>query len=232
MQKSQFIKGFSFWKTRHIWAEPALNTGCELFFKMKTNNFLIFIGSTHGFINDFAKQKEIIEKENPEFVLCEELEDLKLDSEEKFLEILKKKHFSEMTKFEEVEKLIKFCFNKNIKLRGIDFHNFGFDKNLQKKIKNKEEPTKEEEEKLNKIIALREKNHLSKILEYQKKSLKPLVIIIGCWHLREGSFLRGNLENYKIIAPCDNKGKILFGPKKGEKIKYCEITSNGAKIKN
>ncbi len=199
---------------------------------MKTNNSLIFIGSTHGFIDDFAKQKEIIEKENPEFALCEELENLKLDSEKKFKDLFKNKKISNMTSFKEVEKLIKFCFDKDIKLIGIDFHNFGFDENLQRKIKNKEEPTKEEEEKLNKIIALREKNHLSKILEYQKKSLKPLVIIVGCWHLREGSFLRENLENYKIIAPCDNKGKILLSPKKCEKIKYCGIISNDVKIKN
>lgn len=199
---------------------------------MKIDNSLIFIGSTHGFIDDFLKQKEIIKKINPEFVLCEELEDLKLDSKEKFLEILNKKHFSEMTQFEEVEKLIKLCFDENIKLIGIDFHNFGFDENLQRKIKNKENLTKEEEEKLNKIIALRERNHLSKISEYQKKTSKPLVIIVGCWHLRENSFLRKNLKNYKIIAPCDNKGKVLFEPKKDTKIKYCEITSNDIQTKN
>ena len=44
-----------------------------------------------------------------------------------------------MTSFGEVEKLIKLCFEKKIKLIGIDFHNFGFDENLQKKIKNQKE---------------------------------------------------------------------------------------------
>lgn len=199
---------------------------------MKIDNSLIFIGSTHGFIEDFLKQKQIIEKINPEFVLCEELEDLILDSKKKFKKIFKKRKISDMTSFEEVEKLIKFCFDKNIKLVGIDFHNFGFDEDLQKKVKNQEELTKGEEEKLSKMIALREKNHFSKILEYQKKSLKSLVIIVGCWHLREDSFLRENLKDYKIIAPCNNQGKILLGPKKGVKIKYCEIISNGVKTKN
>lgn len=210
----------------------ALNIGCNSFFKMKRNNSLIFIGSTHGFIDDFAKQKEIIERTNPDFVLCEELEDLKLDSKEKFNSLFKNRKISNMTSFEEVKKLIQLCFNKNIKLIGIDFHNFGFDKAIQKKIKNKEKLTKEEEEKLNKIIALREKNHLSKILEYQKKTLKPLVITIGCWHLRENSLLRKKLKNYKIIAPLDKSGEVLFEPDEKEEIKYGEIISNGAKAKN
>ena len=199
---------------------------------MKMSNSLIFIGSTHGFIDDFAKQKEIIEEENPEFVLCEELENLKLDSKEKFLEIIKKKHFSEMTKFEEVERLVNLCFNKNIKLIGIDFHNFGFDENLQNKIKSQGELTKEEEEKLNEIINKREKYHLSKILECKEKTNKPIIIIIGCWHLREDSLLRKKLKNYKIIAPIDDKGKVMFAPQKDKKIKYGEIILDDAETED
>ena len=199
---------------------------------MKMSNSLIFIGSTHGFIDDFAKQKEIIEEENPEFVLCEELENLKLDSKEKFLEIIKKKHFSEMTKFEEVERLVNLCFNKNIKLIGIDFHNFGFDENLQNKIKSQGELTKEEEEKLNEIINKREKYHLSKILECKEKTNKPIIIIIGCWHLREDSLLRKKLKNYKIIAPIDDKGKVMFAPQKDKKIKYGEIILGDAETED
>ena len=120
----------------------------------------IFIGSTHSFLDDFSKQKEIISIINPEFVLSEELEDLKLERADQFKEILEKKFISDMTSFGEVEKLIKLCFEKKIKLIGIDFHNFGFDENLQRKIKNQKELTKEEEEKLNKLVE-KERNTIS-----------------------------------------------------------------------
>ncbi len=191
----------------------------------------IFIGHTHSFLDDFIKEKEIIESANPEFVLSEQLENLTLDSKEKYLEILEKRKISNMTSFKEIEKLIKLCFNKNIKLIGIDFPNFGFDINLQEKIKNKKSLTEIEEEKLKKIIKEREKNHFSKILEYNKKTNLPLVIILGCWHLRKGSFLREKLDNYKIIAPLDEKGEVIFEPKEGKEIKYGEITSNGSENK-
>lgn len=185
----------------------------------------IFIGSTHSFLDDFLKQKEIIDTINPEFILSEELEDLKLDTEDKFKEIFEKKFISNMTSFNEVEKLIKLCFEKKIKLIGIDFHNFGFDKNLQKKIKNKKKLTKEEEEKLNDLVEKREKYHLSRILEYKSKTKLPMIIILGCWHLRKDSLLRKKLQNYKIIAPIDDSGEILLEPN-NKNIKYGEIISN------
>jgi len=190
-------------------------------------NSFIFIGSTHGFINDFSKQREVILAVRPEFVLCEELDDLVLNSKGKFEELFKKRRISNMTYFEEVEKLIKLCFEENIKLIGIDFKNFGFDMNLQKKIKNQEDLSPIEEEKLNKISSLREKKHLNKILEYKKKTSYPLVIIVGCWHLREGSLLRKKLKNYKLILPCDKNNKPLFAPNDDKNIKYLEIVSDG-----
>ena len=190
------------------------------------NFSFIFIGSTHSFVDDFSKQEGIINLVKPEFVLSEELENLELDSEDKFKELIKKKSISNMTSFDEVEKLVRLCFNKKIKLVGIDFHNFGFDKNLQKKIKNQEELTKEEEELLEKLTKKREKHHLSKILEYKSKAKNPLVIILGCWHLRKDSLLRKRLKNYKIIAPLDENGEVLFEPSNKE-IKYGEIVSNG-----
>ena len=185
----------------------------------------IFIGSTHSFVDDFLKQEEIIELVKPEFVLNEELENLKLDTEDKFKEILEKKFISDMTSFDEVKKIIKLCFERKINLIGIDFHNWGFDKKLQKKIKNQEEFTKGEEERLNKIVEEREKHHLSKILEYKSKTKRPIIIILGCWHLRKDSLLRKRLKNYKIIAPLDENGEVLFEPSNKE-IKYGEIISN------
>src|SRR3989344_5804517 len=136
----------------------------------------IFIGSTHSFVDDFLKQEEIIKLVKPEFVLSEELEDLKLETENKFKQILEKKIISDMTSFDEVEKLIKLCFEKKINLIGIDFHNFGFDKNLQKKIKNQEELTKEDEEILEEITKKRERQHISKILEYKSKTKRSIVV--------------------------------------------------------
>lgn len=189
------------------------------------NFSFIFIGSTHSLIDDFSKQKEIISSIKPEFVLSEELEDLKLDTEDKFKKILEKKSISDMSSFDEVEKLIKLCSEEKIKLIGIDFHNFGFDKNLQRKIKNQKELTKKDEERLNKIVEEREKLHLLKILEYKSKTKLSLVIILGCWHLRKNSLLRKKLKNYKIIAPLDENGEVLFEPNNSE-IKYGEIISN------
>ena len=187
----------------------------------------IFIGSTHGFIDDFLKQKEIIEAVKPEFVLCENLENLELNSKEKFEEVIKKKKISDMTSFQEVEKLVLFCFSHNIKLIGIDLKNFGFDKTQQKKIKNQEELSKKEESEIERLLFLRERQHLNKIKEYQKKTNKPLVIILGCWYLRDNSLLRNNLENYKIVAPCDKKGNLLMSPPENNDIRYCEIKSDG-----
>jgi hypothetical protein len=189
----------------------------------------IFIGSTHGFIDDFIKQKEIIELINPEFVLCESLENLSLDTKKKFEDILKNKKISNMTSFDEIMNLIELCYDKNIKLIGIDLANFGFDDTLQEKIKKQEKLSKEEENKIKEILKLRDKIHLEKILEYKDKTNSPLIIIIGSWHLRENSFLINALDNYKIVFPCDKKGNLLTEPRNNKKINYCEIIKN-AKI--
>ncbi len=212
--------------------EQASNIGCKnklLFYKMDFS--FIFIGSTHGFIEDFIKQKQIINLLNPEFVLCETLENLSLDTKEKFEEILKNKTISNMTSFDEIKKLIEFCYDKNLKLIGIDLENFGFDNTLQEKIKRQEKLSKKEENKIKEILKLRDKIHLEKILEYKNKTNCPLVIIIGSWHLRENSFLRNSLNNYKIFFPCDKKGNLLTEPQKDKKINYCEIIKNDKKIK-
>ena len=95
----------------------------------------------------------------------------------------------------------------------------------EKEIESRLKSIKEDEERLNKIVEEREKLHLSKILEYKSKTKRPLVIILGCWHLRENSLLRKKLKNYKIIAPLDENGGVLFEPNNSE-IKYGEIISN------
>lgn len=182
---------------------------------------LIFIGDTHGFINDFIKQKEIIEKINPDFVLSENLQNISLDSKEKYEEVLKNKKISNMVSFEEIKEIIEFCYKKNIKLIGMDLENFGFNKNLQKKIKSQEKLSKDEEKEIEKIIKKREEKNLEKIKEYQKKTNKPIIILIGSWHLQKNSLLMNSLNNYKVIFPCNNKKELIFGPTEKE-ISYCE----------
>lgn len=190
------------------------------------NFSFIFIGTTHRFIDDFIKQKEIILKIKPEFILCEELENLVLDSKEKFKKLFKKRTIANMTTFEELENLIRLCFNNNIKLIGIDLKNFGFNKNLQNKIKNKECLSPEEEKKVNDILILREKKHVNNILRYRKKTNLTIIIIIGCWHLRKGSLLRNKIKDYKLIVPYNEKDRPLLGPSKFKKVKYKEIIPN------
>ncbi len=185
---------------------------------------LIFIGDTHGFIDDFDKQKEIINETNPEFVLDERMEDITLDSEDKFISFLKKKQVSNMTSFKEVEDLVKFCKKRRIKLIGIDFRNFGFDKNLQNKIKKQIKLNEEEETLLQEILRKREKRYLEKIREYSKKTDNAIVIILGSWHLREESLIMKKLEKYKVIFPSDKKGNLLIKPNSRDKIIYSEKT--------
>lgn len=188
-----------------------------------SNPPLIFLGDTHGFVDDFIKQKELIDILNPKFVLCESLGNLSLDSRGKFENILKNKIISNMTSFEEIKRLIELCYNKNINLIGIDLPNFGFDGILQEKIKKQEKLTSDEEDKIKEILKLRDKIHLEEILKYKNKTNHPILIIIGSWHLRENSLLRKSLNSYKIFFPCDKKGNLLVGPSKDKKIDYCEI---------
>ena len=87
--------------------------------------------------------------------------------------------------------------------------------------------SKREQEKINKILESRVKSHIKKILEYLKKTSKPLVVIVGSWHLRKGALLVKEMNNYKIIFPCDSEGNLLIEPPRDNKgIFYREITKN------
>lgn len=194
--------------------------------RTKMNFSFVFMGSTHGFLDDFSKQKEIINKINPEIVLSEELEEYNLDSKRKYKIFLDKRYVSEMTAFEEIKKLTTLCFNKNINLVGIDFKNFGLDKSLQIKIKKQKRLTSEENVRLQKILEKREKRYLEKINTYKQKTKKTLVVIVGCWHLRDKSPLLKKLKNYKIIAPYDEKGKIMLRPSQSKIVTYYEKIEN------
>ncbi len=124
-----------------------------------------------------------------------------------------------MTTFSEVEELVNYCYKKEISLIGIDFQNFGFDENLQKKILYQDDLSESEEKQLENIQMKREKYHLKKIKEYNN----PLVIL-GSWHLREDSLLRKELSDYVIYGPLDKKGNLIFQPT--ENIRFGELTND------
>jgi len=187
----------------------------------------IFIGNTHGFINDFLKEKEIIEKVNPIIILSENLQNISLISEEDYLRILRLKKISDMVKFDEIKPLIELCYKKKIKLIGMDFFNFGFNDRLQKIIKGEVKPLKEDIKKIEEITKQREKKHLDILKEFENKSENPILVLIGAWHLRENSLIMKSLRNYKVIFPCDKNGKILIKPSKIGDIQYCMRVKNG-----
>lgn len=185
---------------------------------------LIFVAETHGFIDDFKKEKEIVEKYNPDFVLSENLQNIVLDSKIKYERIFIKKKISKMVSFNEIKKLIKLCYQKNIKLIGIDFKNFGFNKQIQNKIKKQEELNKKEQNELEEILKKREENHIKIIKRYLKKTSKPIIVLLGAWHLKENSLIRKSFKGYKVIFPSDEKGNMLIEPqKKSDNIKYGEL---------
>ena len=183
---------------------------------------LIFLGDTHGFIEDFKKQKEIISRFEPELVLCEKLENFSLKSERDYKKILKKKEISNMTSFNEVKELVKFCHNKKIKLIGIDFKNFGLNKNLQGKINRQITLNTNEKREIQFILNKRDKNHIRRIKQCIKKTKKTILVIIGTWHLRENSDLMKTFKNYRMIFPCNKKGEIITEPLGNEEVFYCE----------
>ena len=188
---------------------------------------LIFVAETHGFIDDFKKEKEIIELYSPEFVLSEYMQNFILDSKIKYERILTKKKISKMVSFKEVKELIKLCYKKNINLIGIDLKNFGFNKQMQNKIKKQEELNTKEQKELEEILKKREEKNIKIIKRYLKKTSKPIIVLLGAWHLRENSLIRKSFKGYKIIFPSDEKGNILIEPpKKSYDIKYGELECN------
>jgi uncharacterized iron-regulated protein len=187
----------------------------------------IFIGDTHGFVNDFIKQKEIIEKVNPKIILSENMQNISLITEKDYIKIIQRKEISAMVNFDEMEPLIKLCYKKKIKLIGIDFPNFGFNEKLQKIVKGELKPINKDIKELNKIIKMRQKKHLKILKKFEKESEKPILVLIGAWHLRENSLIMKSLKNYKVIFPCDKNDKILIKPSKAGDVHYCVRVKNG-----
>ena len=181
----------------------------------------IFIGETHGFVNDFEKEQEIINKANPEFVLSEQMQEIILDTEENYLSLIKKQKISELVSFEEVKNLVLLCQKNRIKLIGMDFTNFGFNKEVNPVIKGQKSPTKFQEKQIEDILKKREIKHLETINNYNPKTKKPIVILLGSWYLKEDSLLMTSLNNYIAYFPRDAEGNQLIGsPGAAKSIKY------------
>jgi len=186
-----------------------------------------FIGDTHGFLDDFLKQREIISKVNPEYVLSEQLQDLVLDSQAKYSAVLREKKISEMVAFRDVERLLRLCRARGINLIGLDLPNFGLDAALMPVVKGQRSPSKEDHERIESILRKRQAHHLALIERYRKRTKKPLVILLGAGHLSEDSFLMKSLNNYLVIYPCGEKGEVLIQPpKEGVVVSYGERTKN------
>lgn len=187
----------------------------------------VFVGDTHGFIDDFSKQKEIIEKMKPKIILSESMQDISLISESDYARIIQEKRLSEMVNFEEVENLVNLCHKMKIKLIGIDFHNFGFNEKLQKIVKGEIKPIEEDIKEMKKIIKMRQKKHLDTLKIFESKPESPILVLIGAWHLKENSLIMKSLKNYKVIFPCDKHDKIITKPSKAGDIHYCVRVKNG-----
>lgn len=182
---------------------------------------LIFLGDTHNFLNDFNKQKELIERFKPKFILHEQFQEVELGNQKDFENVLQKKQISKSVKFEDFEDLIKLCNEKKIKIIGIDLQDFGLNKLLLDVARGNKEP-RQGDFKLISKIQKKELNQIRKIKEYLAKTNESILVIIGTWHLREGSPLLKSFEHYRLIAPFYSNGKIATKPTK-EKLTYKEI---------
>jgi hypothetical protein len=186
-----------------------------------SNNNLIFLGLTHGFLDDSKKLKEIFKKFHPKIILHESLENKKLLFSKDYTIFLNKKTHSEMTSFLGIEEIVKFCYKNKVPLVGIDFENYSFSKELRNRINSGKRTNLINEIRIKKIIRKREKHHIKLIEKYNNLSAGPILVCLGSWHLRRNSPIRKQFIGARIIFPADEKGNILTKPTKS-KISYCE----------
>ncbi|MDI6738526.1 MAG: hypothetical protein QME12_08525 [Nanoarchaeota archaeon] len=192
--------------------------------KNASSFFIIFIGDTHGYMDDFRMQKQVIEKVNPDYVLYEQMNNKKLVTKAEFMAMLKNKSVSTLTEVDEVRPLLKICIKNNLPLIGIDFKNFGISwaGRFKHKLDNQQSFTKKEKEELKRIYKIREKQQLRMIRQYAKKG--KIVVITGAHHLRKNSPLIKGISHFMAILPHCN-GEPAFGPVADKrKLKYGVIT--------
>ncbi len=168
----------------------------------------------------FEKVKETIETYRPVFVLAEQMENYRIETERHFMMIMKKKRLSNMTMVSEVKELIKVCRKNKAKLIGIDFENFLMTKEQQLAVKKHLDLSEKEKEELEKLAARRANKHLKMIKKFLGQSRKPVVALIPVRELKKGSLIRENFRNFSegctLIYPVDKSGKIAIKPEKGK----------------
>lgn len=175
-------------------------------------------------MNDAAKIREALETYNPEFFLCEQVEDLKFETKEDFDKFYRQKKVSEMTEFNDIVDMVEFCQRKNIRLIGTDLHNLGIPKEIARKISEKKPIGEGEKFIVEMALPDRTKKQIETIQEYLKKTNRPIVVSVGAWHLRENSELRNAFDYYKVCYLANTDGKVLTTrPEKGDKIFWREV---------
>jgi len=185
------------------------------------NNNIIFLGLTHGFLDDSKKLKEIFKKFHPKIILHESLEDKKLLSSQDYKLFLSKKRHSEMTSFSAIKEIVFFCYKNKVPLIGMDFKNYLFNKELIKIISLGKKTNLINKIRIKKIIRKREAHHVKLIKEYAPFSKGIILVCLGSWHLRKNSPIRKQFVDARVIFPADEKGNLLTKPTKS-KIKYVE----------
>lgn len=173
---------------------------------------LIIFGETHGFLDDFSVQEEIIKIFNPNIFLYERLEEETLSSDKEkqnFLNQEEDKDFSVISTFGDLKKTILLATKYNLPIKGNDLKNMGREnKDFLKKI----ELTKEEENLEEEILFKREKRQVQGILDSLKNKEKTFVSV-GAYHLRKDAPLLKvkNAIPYLLIYFAYD-GKQLFEP--------------------
>src|SRR5690606_26633690 len=104
--------------------------------------------------------------------------------------------------------VLKCLKNKNYDF--LDKQYYDYPKSIYDKIQNKIKLTKLETHVLNERIQERTKNHLELI----KKQKERTLIILGSWHLRHESELIKEHPDSIIIYPGNERGELVFEPKK------------------
>ena len=182
---------------------------------------LVLVTDAHGYVKTFDKIKEIIERYKPVFVLSEDMENHKVESDFEFNQFIKKNKVSNMTPVSTVKELVKLCHKNKIKLIGIDFENFLMDRKMQTKIKRNMDFTEEEDKEYWSLVHRRENKHVKMIGKFLDISRKPVVVIVGAWHLRKGSLIRKSFGHYHLVYMADSKGGMVLGPTK-ERLRWGE----------
>lgn len=175
---------------------------------------IILFAESHGFLNDWKLQKDIIKLSKSKTYIWEMLEDKKLEKLSEFNKFINKKdteNFSIISKYCELKGIVKWCKENKIKITGCDLKNMG---RKDKNFLSKKELTKSDIRKEENLIKKREKHQAKIIKETYKKDKQTIFCSVGAYHLRPNSYLLNNLKDVKnliLILPFHNS-KQIFGP--------------------